>query len=152
MKEDTRDEEYQHIAHDLVRESLSSQGSARLRVISNSMAPLINIDDFVIIERVQDYRRGDIVVIDRKGELITHRLVKVESQKWYTKGDRFHSLDAPVSEDDIIGKVIEIESHDNHLVMDGRKWRGINSFRGWLANIEVGIYQSARWIHRMISQ
>jgi len=154
MEDDTRDGEYQLIAQELVRESLSSQGIARLRVISDSMAPLINVDDFVIIERppLQVYRCGDIVVIDRNEELITHRLVRLGVEKWYTKGDRFHALDEPISADDLLGKVIEIESHDNHLNLMCRKWRRINRIRGWLANIEVEIYRSARWIRRNIFQ
>lgn len=154
MEVDTRDGEYQLIAQELVRESLSSQGKARLRVISDSMAPLINIDDFVVIEQpaLHEYKPGDIVVIDRKGELITHRLVRLGIEKWYTKGDRFHALDDPISADDLIGKVIKIENQENHLDLKCKKWIRINRFRGWLANIEVEIYRSARWIRRNISQ
>jgi signal peptidase I len=154
MENDTRDGKYQLILQELVRESLSSQGIARLRVISDSMAPLINVDDFVIIEQpaLHEYRCGDIVVIDQKGELITHRLVRTGNEKWYTKGDRFRVLDDPVSVDDLIGKVIEIESQDNHLDLKCKKWIRINRFRGWLANIEVEIFRSARWYRRYISQ
>jgi signal peptidase I len=153
MEDDAQGDVYQHIAQGLVRESLSSHGFARLRVISNSMTPLLNIDDFVIIEQssIKEYQRGDIVVFDRKGEFITHRLVRMGEDEWYTKGDRFHFLDEPVSVDDLVGKVIEIESRDNHVNLKSSKWRSINRFRGWLANIEVGIFQSAKWLRKKIS-
>ena len=154
MEDDTRDSEYRLVTQKLIRESLFAEGIVRLRVISDSMAPLINIDDFVIIEKsaLEEYRCGDIVVIDRKGHLITHRLVRKGVKNWYTKGDRFHALDEPVSFDELIGKVIEIEKCDNHLDMKCRKWSRINRIRGWFANIEVEIYRSVRWIRRNIFQ
>jgi signal peptidase I len=150
MDDESRGTIYQDIAQDLVRESLSLHGFTRLRVISDSMSPMINVDDFVVIEQTsrKEYERGDIVVIDRKGKFVTHRLVRLGEDKWYTKGDRFHSLDEPISIDDLIGRVVQIDRKDNQLNLKCRKWRRINRFRGWLANIEVGIYRSAKWLRR----
>jgi signal peptidase I len=150
MANDSRGRGYQHIAQDLVKESLSSQGFARLRVISDSMVPLMDIDDIVLVEHapLRDYIRGDIVVIFRNDEFITHRLVRLRREQWYTKGDRFRFLDEPISPDEVVGKVIVIEQRDSQIDLNRRSWRVINRYKAWFANLEVEFYKVVRWAHR----
>jgi len=152
MVNDLNDSAYQQIAQDLVIESLSSQGFARLRVISDSMVPLMDIDDIVLVEHapLRGYRRGDIVVIFRTGEFITHRLVRLRKDQWYTKGDRFHFLDEPITPDEVVGKVIAIEQLDSQIDLNRRSWKIINRYKGWFANLEVEFYKVAKWVHRKI--
>jgi signal peptidase I len=152
MKSDAEGNIYQQIARDMVLDSLESKGYARLRVISDSMSPFIKIGDFVVVEKFssQDYERGDIVVIDRKGEFITHRFIKSREDKFYTKGDRFHRLDEPVPADDLVGKVIEIEGRNYHFNLKSSKWKFINRIKGWLAISEVGLYSSVKGLQRKL--
>jgi signal peptidase I len=143
---------YQHIVQDLVKQSLATQGFARLRVISDSMIPLLNIDDIVLVEQVplRDYRRGDIIVVIRNGEFITHRLVRLTRDFWYTKGDRFHYLDEPISPDEIVGKVTAIERRDSYIDNNHLAMRVINRYRGWKANLEVEVYKYSKYFHRLL--
>jgi signal peptidase I len=149
---DSRGSAYQYIAQDLVKESLATHGFARLRVISDSMVPFLDIDDIVLVEHfpMRDYRRGDIVVTVRNNEFITHRLIRITRDKWYTKGDRFHTLDEPIAPDEVVGKVTVIERRDSHIDLNCPTWRITNRYRALLAYFEVKFYKGAKWLHRKL--
>ena len=149
---DSRGSAYQYIAQDLVKESLATHGFARLRVISDSMVPLLEIDDVVLVEHapMRDYRRGDIVVTFRNNEFITHRLIGITREKWYTKGDRFHTLDEPITPDEVVGKVTVIERQNSHIDLNRLTWRVINRYWAWSSNLEVKFYKGAKWLRRKL--
>ena len=152
MASDSGDRVYQQLAQDLTKKSLPTEGRTRVRVISDSMAPLILSGDAVVIEKVllNELKRGDIIMIFRNGEFITHRFISRQKNEWYTKGDQYHSLDQPVASEDIIGKVIEIERQDLRLELVTRKWKLINRYRGWLAYTEVVFYRFAKYIRGVL--
>ncbi len=88
-------------------------------IISPSMVPTINVQDAVIIKRVEgkDIKLGDIITFTStdgrySGVTITHRVVRIEKTSsgkymFRTKGDNNNAEDATlVGEDYINGKVI----------------------------------------------
>lgn len=88
-------------------------------IISPSMVPAINIDDAVVIKKVDvsDLKKGDIITFSSSdaryfGYTITHRIYDVSNDYsgnfvFRTKGDGNESIDsAPVLADNIYGKVI----------------------------------------------
>ena len=86
-------------------------------IVSPSMVPTININDAVLVKRVDDdeYNVGDIITfnstdINYHGLAITHRIVNKESCEnesiYTTKGDNNKTIDpAVVKTDEIYGKV-----------------------------------------------
>ncbi|MQY82904.1 signal peptidase I [archaeon] len=91
-------------------------------VVSQSMIPTLGVGDFILVGQIQDFDEveagpppeGDILVFSRSyssDEYIVHRAVrKVElNGEWFfaTKGDHNTVEDSqPVSEDNVIGKVV----------------------------------------------
>ena len=90
-------------------------------VVSQSMVPTLGVGDYILIQAVNNFDDiiaddppyGDILVFKRPGnddEYIVHRAIeKTYDDRWIytTKGDNNYSPDgAPVSEDRVIGKVI----------------------------------------------
>ena len=83
-------------------------GFSILKVISGSMEPTIKIDDYIIIQKRNDYKIGDIITYkDKNDNLVTHRIIKI-SKEVITKGDKNNVQDEAINKDMIKGKVLLI--------------------------------------------
>ena len=80
-------------------------------VASGSMSGTIEVDDIIFVKITKDVQNDDIITfIDEDGNLITHRLVNINKDKYITKGDVNNVSDDPITEDQIVGKVALIVS------------------------------------------
>lgn len=81
-----------------------------LTVKSESMEPVLNVGDVILIEpaRPEDIRVGDVVVFRNPwyGNLVVHRVVHKTEDGIYTKGDANSGLDpwSPVPYENIVGR------------------------------------------------
>lgn len=82
-------------------------------VETNSMEPIIKVGDIVIIKKVkaEKLNQGDVITFTREGEVITHRITKIDVEesgtKYITKGDNNNTEDTiKVEHEDILGKEI----------------------------------------------
>lgn len=80
---------------------------------TDSMEPTINAGDVVIVKKVKEkiFQSGDVITFFQNGEVITHRIIKIdnseEKTKYITKGDNNNIEDTfRVAYDDIEGKHI----------------------------------------------
>lgn len=83
-------------------------GYSMLIVASPSMTGAIEAGDAIIIKNSDSYAVGDVITYFPEGESfsVTHRIVRVEGDKFYTKGDANQSEDSdPVLIEQIVGKV-----------------------------------------------
>ena len=71
------------------------------------MEPEVFIDDLIIIKESEKYEENDIVTYKSNKSLITHRIVRIEGDNIYTKGDRNNTEDEPIFKEQIKGKVIK---------------------------------------------
>lgn len=74
-----------------------------------SMFPLMHSRSLLRVARcdAQSLRRGDVIVFSRTdGGMVAHRIVSVDGNCITTRGDSNLQADAPVSPQDIIGKVV----------------------------------------------
>ncbi len=103
-------------------------GALRLRVSSDSMRPLLRMGDEVIVQRVDPHtlQPGDVLVMQRGGDWITHRLVAVDEHGWHTHGDNTRYADEPASAAEIIGRVIAIERETQTIDLRQPHWRTID--------------------------
>lgn len=131
---------YRRIAHDLI------QTEFRLRVISDSMRPLLRRGDEVIAEPIEPkaLRWGDIAVIRRGAELITHRLIATDSGGWYLRGDDAIWVDEVVTAQEIVGHVIAIERAAQPIDLRRSPWPEVNRRVG---EIERGHWRIALRLH-----
>ncbi len=141
-------EEYRQQALDLAQGALPPGGTLRLTVISDSMAPLLLPGDAVLVVQADeaDLRRGDLIVVRRGGEPVTHRVVGRARGRWLTKGDNLRTLDPPFEGSELIGRVAAIERQSARTDLETVRWRRVNRFLGWLSWWEARVYRVARRI------
>lgn len=83
-------------------------GYSMLIIASPSMTGSIEAGDAIIIKNSDSYAVGDVITYFPADESfsVTHRIVRMEGDKFYTKGDANQSEDPdPVSIEQIAGKV-----------------------------------------------
>lgn len=81
-------------------------GAGSFVVATQSMAPSIAAGSLIFVVDSGGYEVGDVVSFRRDGKVVTHRIVEVNSDHYITKGDANDGRDAPVSRDQVMGKVI----------------------------------------------
>jgi signal peptidase I len=143
------------VAHDadvylkVVREVLhqdQSAGPLRLPVVSDSMRPLLRAGDWVIIEAATPaaLRFGDIIVVQRGKELITHRVVAQDEQGWHTHGDNTRMLDQVVRAEEIVGRVSAIERGSQRVELQSPHWQTANRWIGKIDRAKLSLLQAGR--------
>ncbi len=91
-------------------ENIKPFGITILEVSSDSMNPIFNKGDIVIVKKQESYEIGDIITyyLDENC-LITHRIVEKYENGFITKGDDNNVNDKEIVKlDQIIGKVIYV--------------------------------------------
>jgi len=104
---------YCNLFEDLLRRGLS----IRVRVTGCSMAPFLKGGEVLTIKPAHpaSLRRGDLIFYkDGCGAPVLHRLVRMdrscaETVTIQTKGDALPACDAPISHEEILGKVCRVE-------------------------------------------
>ena len=112
--------------------ALPEGAQARLRVVSSSMAPWLLPGDEVTLLRqpLSRLRCGDLVVVQRSADFVTHRLILVKSGKVYTKGDRLPYLDAPVPAEQVLGRVVAIQRGELQRNLTRPHWNALHRLLG----------------------
>jgi len=127
----------------LLQESLAIGSQPKLQVTSNSMVPVLQSGDQVIVEAIKknDLRIGDLLVIQRKSDLLTHRMVATHEYGYYTKGDHASILDPLISFQSILGRVTLIERGETRIDQKKGIRASINPILGRLGWWGAKIYQ-----------
>lgn len=74
-------------------------------VLTGSMEPTLNINDFVIMKKPDKIKVNDIVSYKDKNSKneILHRVVKIKGNKITTKGDANNTEDEPINKNQVTG-------------------------------------------------
>ena len=83
-------------------------GYTFFEVATGSMSGTIEIGDVVIVKITKDVNQGEVIVYKEGDNFITHRLVEKDDNHLVAKGDANNSEDKPITEDQILGRVIYI--------------------------------------------
>ena len=75
-------------------------------VLSGSMEPTINVDDYIIIKKEKELNVNDIIVYKTNKGLVVHRIVEINSNNIITKGDANNTVDQPISKEQVVGKYV----------------------------------------------
>ena len=114
---------------------LWEQAGARhwITVEGQSMTPLLREGDAVLVSYGRDrVQRGSVVLFRHRNRLVAHRVLRIiegdGGSILETKGDSLRTLDAPVPEESIVGRVVAIERKGRQIQLDSPRWR----VAGWL--------------------
>ena len=91
----------------LKQDTVKVFGYSAFIIISGSMEPTINVDDLIIIKEENNYKEQEIVTYkSNKNSIITHRIIRIENDLVYTKGDSNNTEDEPIKVSQIQGKLV----------------------------------------------
>jgi signal peptidase I len=151
---------YQQVSVDLIRAQARPGQTFKLRVISDSMLPLLHVGDVVVAETIEAAAAlcGDVLVCQRGVEMITHRLINRQADRFYLKGDNRRVADEPLDDQSIVGRVIAIEQtgRSTHAVkravrtvdLQQPRWarlnRSVGRLSGWQARLSATSRLSGR--------
>lgn len=117
---------YTSLFDGLASDILGRGSYLQFRAYGNSMAPFIRNGDIVLVEpkKANELRIGDIVFYRRTGgRHIAHRLIgksrRGGSLALKTRGDNLRDLDASILPEQVLGRVIRIESQGRYLCIGG---------------------------------
>jgi signal peptidase I len=105
----------------LLAESVRIWGGIQLPSVGTSMVPSIQPGDVLSIQLVdpKEVSLGDVVVYEREGVLIVHRVVGIfaaPSEPYLvTRGDRSLRDDAPIRTGELLGRVVSIERKNRRV-------------------------------------
>ena len=115
-----RDEKAQMELKELSEDLLINGYHVRIRTSGLSMFPSIGTGDRITISPQKDVNTGDVIVFNRGGQMVAHKLVKVFEKEgirhYQTRGDSSFRLDEPITTGQILGKVVRIERGNISLV------------------------------------
>lgn len=106
-------EDFFHLA-----ETILQQGNCiRFRAEGRSMWPSIRSGDIIKVSPdTDDITVGDIILYrSRENTAVVHRVVKRDSRNILTRGDSSLDLDMPIINEQVLGKVVEIEKRGLHI-------------------------------------
>ena len=92
---------------DLIADVARISGKVQLRVAGTSMIPILRPGDVVVVRRCQlpDLVPRSLVMFQRRGGLVVHRMIERSAGHIITRGDAIPCMDEPVSFSDVIGRV-----------------------------------------------
>ena len=86
-------------------------GYTFFEVASGSMEPTLEINDVILVHiGNEDLEKNDIITFKSEDAIITHRVLFIEGNIITVKGDNNNVVDAPITKDQVIGKVVKIYS------------------------------------------
>lgn len=128
----------------LLEDILNKELYLRVKVTGRSMSPFLVGGEFLTIKKVpcSSLQTGDLIFFKiQDGSPLLHRIVKKRSRGdmfvFQTKGDAMSTMDEPVRDRDILGKVCRIERSNSgkHVDMETPAWKAMNFS---LALVSVG--------------
>ncbi len=124
---------------ELLSEAVQSGKEVHVPVSGRSMGPAFNSVSGIIVRSVvpEKLRLGDIVVVQRDGRWVVHRIMWRLRGRFITKGDGLGYLDRPrVTLAEVQGRVVGLVLNDGTTIpLDTFKARCggvIKVLRGWL--------------------
>ena len=117
------------IAVGLIRDAVANGYGVSWSLCGGSMYPMSRPDDRATIEHVgiKDVRCGDVVLFGVQNRMVVHRVVgygvRGQSRRLLTMGDATLRLDAPVGEEQLLGRVICIERGERTIDLTTNGWR-----------------------------
>lgn len=89
---------------EILKLQLDTTGSLLIKPQGKSMYPLMETDNIIRIAKKKDYQVGDIVLFEKKGHLILHRIIyKTKEGVYILVGDNSHGYEDRAEDFEILG-------------------------------------------------
>lgn len=131
----------------LFEDILDKGMSLRVRATGRSMTPSLGTGEVITIRQAScsSLKRGDLLFLKNvDGYPVIHRLVNKKKRHnvltFQTRGDALIALDRPVREENILGKVCELEKGQKHINLEKPYWRYANFLRATYNLCESRLY------------
>ncbi len=112
----------------LTEELLHSNQDVALKVGGGSMFPCLKPGDIITIKKLpsKELVSGDIIVFKQEKKWIAHRILRIEllddsKLMFIAKGDTCKTEDAPLKEDDVVGKVVSYNRQGKTIILNKSK-------------------------------
>ena len=122
----------------VTREAAGEESYLRFRAHGKGMAPFIRNGDTIIVEPVEAHELniGDVISFwSTEGRHEVRRLVEMTGNHLFlmliTRGDNLRHIDAAVYPEQVLGRVVRIESGNRRLRIAGRSGRVLNNILLW---------------------
>jgi len=138
---------HHQLVSSLIETELTIGDQIQFNVTSNSMQPVINIGDSIVMEVIpgKDVKIGDIIVIKRVDDFLSHRVISITKDGWVTKGDNNILLDPPVQSKNLIGRVRMVKQANQMINLETRKWHYINFLFAKIGELETRAFSRHRY-------
>lgn len=115
---------------ELVAEIAKRFGEARFRAIGASMMPTIRPGDILTIQSdgAECLNPGQIVLFQRDGSLVAHRILEIAGEQVRTRGDSVGNADTPITKSEIVGRVVSVTRRGRSVPFHPGFWRGAGSY------------------------
>ena len=80
-------------------------GYSYLKIISGSMEPTYEINDYILVKKTNDLGINDVIVYKENNYYVTHRLIDISNNVYTTKGDS-NNASEEISKNKVVGKVV----------------------------------------------
>lgn len=142
---DRRTAAYQAAAREAWR-TADASGILRLTVTSDSMRPLLRAGDRVVVQPIEPHalRPGAVIVVQRGGQWITHRLVAVDERGWHTHGDNTRQADEAAGAAEIVGRVSAIERGEHTIDLQQPRWRAVEQRINRVQRLQLRVLAAGR--------
>lgn len=128
---------------DLLQHGMEAGKLPYVTITSNSMAPLLQVDDQVGVQPVsaEQLRPGDLVMVEGTAELMTHRYWRTwehSGQRYLiTRGDRLIHFDSPWPTNRLVGRIVSRRRRQHRLDLDAGPGRWLNHRLAGLTTLEM---------------
>ena len=130
---------HHQLISNLIETELNVGDQIQFNVTSNSMQPIMQIGDLIIAEVVNTgiVKPGDIIIIRRSDDFLTHRVISITKDGWLTKGDNNLMMDPIVKRGSLIGLVKEVHKNNQRIVLESTRLGRVKGLFAMLGELEV---------------
>ena len=86
-------------------------GYSLFEVQTGSMSGTIEVGDWIVVKETNDIELNDIITYKQGDEFTTHRVIEKYNDTYVTKGDVNNPKDEPITDEEIVGKLVNVLPH-----------------------------------------
>ena len=85
----------------------------------NSMLPLLRDGDKVVIAKVFDIKKYDVVLFKKESHYILHRVIKIDNNKLIIRGDNNVATEV-IEKKDVVGKLVGYYNENGYVEINDK--------------------------------